>query len=458
MPTAGDCPAMPTVVQYAIVTNLQTLSLWPKAVEALQSKYELKWPGKVLLEVYDDAVTSGIRACLPALRRHLPSYTCFLQHRSLCTGQLVRDVHQLTRELDPSTPYTDTVWGILTGYEEEDVLFALRQPPLTVRRGTGNSPMCVAHLESGLWFSEGERGLAIRKLPTESSSQREKCPNDASKAFVEELSSWRDIEKDEGIDFIGTSGHASATDLSMGYSFKSGSICSEKGWLFSCPLNKSESIAYVKRNESPKILSAAGNCCMGHIVDENSMALAWMHSASVVQMTGYIVSTWFGYGGWGVNTYLCKEPGAMTFSEAFFANQQALLYTLHSKYGDASELVRQTSEECRGLIYDRDVVAFYGDPAWSAALPKNSSHSSYTHTITQTNSVVTEGWIEWKYCLTTKKSGRWVRPPVYVFPSRVQDAHLVFGDGVLTCRFLLLPLSGSYRTGEEHTVTYRTLL
>ena len=103
---------------------------------------------------------------------------------------------------------------------------------------------------------------------------------------------------------------------------------------------------------------------MGHIVDENSMALAWMHSASVVQMTGYIVSTWFGYGGWGVNTYLCEEPGAMTFSEAFFANQQALLYTLHSKYGDASELVRQTSEvsrfnlrsRCRGILWRPSLV------------------------------------------------------------------------------------------------------
>ena len=37
--------------------------------------------------------------------------------------------------------------------------------------------------------------------------------------FVEELSTWRDVEEDEGVDFIGTSGHATERDLNMGYMF-----------------------------------------------------------------------------------------------------------------------------------------------------------------------------------------------------------------------------------------------
>ena len=441
------------------MTSPKTRRLWPKAVEALRSKYEQKWPGKVRLVEYDTAAGGDacVRRCLPELREYLPSYTCFLEHHSHCTGQFIRHVNQLTRELDPSTPYGDTVWGILTGYVEEDVLFALRQPPLTLRRGTGNSPMWVKTFQSGLWFSEGEKGLAIRKLPTEASDQRERCPDDATGVFVEELSAWRDIEEDQGVDFVGTSGHASERDLKMGYSFKSGTLCSSKGQLFSRPLDGSECVA-VRRNDSPKVLSAAGNCLMGHIADENSMALGWMHSACVVQMTGYIVSTWFGYGGWGVNNYLCEEPGGMSFSEAFFANQQALLHTLHAKYGAASDQVRQSTHECKGLLHDRDSVAFYGDPAWSAALPRDSPHANYSHTVIRKSATPSEsGWTEWEYRLTTRKSAKWVRPPVYVFPSRVWGTRLVSGDAILTCRFLLLPLTGEYRTGEEHIVTYQTL-
>ena len=440
------------VVHYAIVTSSETQKRWPRAVKALRTKYEEKWPGMVRIFRYDSE--SGVRSVLPTLRECSPSYTCFLEHHSFCSKLFVRTVHQLTRELDPSTPYGDTVWGILTGCVEEDVLFAIRQPPLTLKRATGNSPMCVRTFPSGLWFSEGERGVTVRKVPSEQGEQRERCPDDATAAFVKELSTVRDVEQDEGVDFIGTSGHATERDLQMGYSFKSGSLCSKKGQLYGRPLNGSQLIA-VERNESPKVLSAAGNCLMGHISDEDCMALGWMHSACVVQMTGYIEPTWFGYGGWGVNDYLCR---GLTFSEAFFANQQALLYTLHSKYGEISGQEHQRSREHEGLLHDRDNVAFYGDPLWQASFDKHSISGNYTYSVVcKTATPSSDGWLEWEYRLNTLKSGKWSRPPVYVFPSRVREATLVSGDGVLTGRFLLLPLSGHFTSGEQHIVTYKTL-
>ena len=442
-------------IEYAIVTSLKTQRLWPEAVKALQSKYEDKWPGKVRLVRYDAG--SGVRSCLPMLRECVPSYTCFLEHHSLCSAEFVRHVNQLTRELDPSTPYGDTVWGILTGYVEEDVLFAVRQPPLTLRRATGNCPMWEKAFQSGLWFSEWQKGVASRKLPTEAGPQRESCPDDATLAFVRELSAWRDIEKDQGVDFIHTSGHATEAGLEMGYNFQSGSLRSCKGQLCAHPLSGSQPVA-VRRNDSPKVLSAAGNCLMGHIADENSMALGWMHSACVVQMTGYIVPTWFGYGGWGVNNYLCEEPGGMSFSEAFFANQQALLHKLHSKYGGMGAEVSQDTREWKGLLYDRDNVAFYGDPAWAAALDSDSPHARHSHIVIQRSSEPDKnGWIEWEYHLVTHQSAKWDRPPVYVFPSRVQGVELVSGDAILTCRFLLIPLTGKYGPGKQHVVMYKTL-
>ena len=441
-------------VQYAIVTSQRTQHLWPRALEALRSKYEHKWPGRVRLVTYDESAVGSVRNALLTLRQHSPSFTCFLEHHSLCSREFVRDVHRLTRELETSTPYGDTVWGILTGYCEEDVLFALRQPPLVIRRATGNSPMFVKTFPSGLWFSEREKGMAIRKLPSEDSGQRESCPADATAAFIKELSSVRDVDNDEGVDFIGTSGHATEKDLQMGYSFKSGSLVSSKGSLYACSQD-GLCHALVERNECPKVLSAAGNCLMGHILDQDCMALAWMHSACVVQMTGYTENTWFGYGGWGVNNYLCEEPGGMTFSEAFFANQQALLHTLDSKYRQAppksgSEMPR----EHLGLLYDRNCVAFYGDPAWEASLEKGSSQANYKHCVVEKSST-SNGWVELEYTLTTLKSGEWSRPPVYVFPARAKRVRLISGGAVVTCRFLLLPLTGHYNAGEQHTVAFQ---
>ena len=434
-------------VQYVIVTSSKTQQLWPRALKALQDKYEGKWPGMVRLVTYDSE--NGVRNTLEVLRHYSPSYTCFLEHHSLCCKQFVRHINQLIRELDPSTVYGDTVWGILTGYVEEDVLFAVRQPPLTIKRATGNSPMCVKAFQSGLWFSEGEKGIAIRKLPSEQSEQRERCPDDATEAFVRELSAWRDIEEDTGVDFIGTSGHASEKDLKMGYKFESGCVCSNKGQLHGRMLNGSN--VAVQRNDCPKVMSAAGNCLMGHISDENCMALAWMHSACVVQMSGYIVPTWFGYGGWGVNNYLCEEPGGMTFSQAFYSNQQALLYTLHTKPD-------KTPHELEGLIHDRDNVVFYGDPAWAASLEEYPCHTKYTHSVVLKGAPPTSGgWSVWEYCLTTQRSGKWERPPVYVFPTSVSETRLIRGSGIITCRFLLLPLTGEYDAQEKHIVTYQTL-
>ena len=440
-----------------IVTSQRTLGLWPRAMEALRCKYEEKWPGRVRLTTYDDSVPGGVTNTLGSLRQHSPSYTCFLEHHSLSSRDFVRSVHTLTRELDPSTPYGDTLWGILTGYVEDDVLFAVRQPPLVISRATGNSPMRVKMFRSGLWFSEGEKGVAIRKLPTENSEQRESCPDDATAVFVKELSTVRDIDNDEGVDFIGTSGHASEKNLKMGYSFDSGTIISKKGCLYGRSLDGSQLVP-VKRNECPKVLSAAGNCLMGHVSDEDCMALGWIHSACVVQMTAYTESTWFGYGGWGVNNYLCEEPGGMTFSEAFFANQQALLHTLHSKYGQVCEETEGLTREHAGLVYDRDCVAFYGDPAWEATLEKGSSHAHYSHSVVQRSTTPAgDGWVEWEYAVRTLKSGKWSRPPVYVFPERVQRVKLISGgEVVLTCRFLLLPLTGGYSAGEQHTVVFQT--
>ena len=326
----------------------------------------------------------GIRSCLTELSKLKPSFCCFLTHHSECGKEYVQYVNQLTRAIDPSVPYSDTIWGILTGLVEEDILFTLKQEPLTVKRTVGNCPIDLEKFDAGVWFSEFEKGVAFRKDTGMSKPVQEVCTGDTTALIVEELSTERE-EEEKGVDMVITSGHATERDWNIGYAFKSGKFRCHAGQLYGCELSGSK--IDVKRTRSPKIFSAAGNCLMGHVSDENCMALGWMHSASVVQMVGYVVPTWFGCGGWGVHKYFINNPGSLTFAEAFFANQQSLLHELHSKYerhvgttledhervyqrcfGTDKSVGESIPRECVGLLYDCDNVAFYGDPAWEARL------------------------------------------------------------------------------------------
>ena len=401
---------------YAIVCSENTRSVWATAVVKLREKYERKWPGQVYLLTYQassehqpDPTIPVFQSCLPSLSEIRPSYCCFVAHYSECDKRFVRDVNKLTRQLDPSHPYTDTVWGILTGLTEEDVLFAVQQDSLVIHRVVGNCPIDLEKFSSGMWFSEFQQGVSFHKDPSsqcisavpELTSQEsnmtapsaavvveKKCPPDTTLLIASEISSPRRPEINQGVDMVISSAHATERDWTIGYAFHSGKFLCREGQLYGLSLEGER--MDVQPTGSAKILSAAGNCLMGYISDEDCMALAWMHSANVVQMVGYVEPTWFGYGGWGVHNYFINNPGSMSFSAAFFANQQSLLHLLHSRYGQHVEsslgehrevyskcfntsltAKEGMPRECSGLLYDRDNVAFYGDPAWEATLAEN---------------------------------------------------------------------------------------
>ena len=377
---------------YAVVCSKNTQQLWPNALSKLQEKYEARWPGKFRTIIYSQSTDVSIRSCLKELSEVKPHFSCFLAHHSECSRDFVQHVNRLTRELDPSHPFTDTIWGILTGLHEEDVLSALDQGPLSIQRVVANCPVDLEKFRSGVWFSEFEEGASYCKVSRQSAPAKKECPQDTTELIVHEISEERKqfagddgTLTETGVDMIISSGHATEEDWNIAYCYEGGKFLCKNGQLYGSSLT-GKSIN-VHRSKSPKILSAAGNCLMGHISDEHCMALGWMHSANIVQMTGYVEPTWFGYGGWGVHKYFVNNPGSMSFAEAFFANQQSLLHELYSKYGHhmgttleshhsvykkcfntSSSAREDISRECSGLIYDRDNVAFYGDPAWRAEL------------------------------------------------------------------------------------------
>ena len=169
------------------------------------------------------------------------------------------------------------------------------------------------------------------------------------------------------------------------------------------------------------------------------MALAWMHSVGVVQMTGYLVPTWYGYMGWGVHTYFIDLPGALSFCESFFANNQSLIYKLHSQYPDVAlvsdgdvdmeVLINQPDldKDCVGLLHDRDAVAFYGDPAFEAKLVLKEEAQPYTVTTLQLQMETEEGWKRYEAKFVFKSS--FGRLPIYIFPRSVTGYRLAARGG-----------------------------
>ena len=449
---------------YSVVVSRETRVKLPNAVTELVAKYEKVWPGRVTLVEYVDDPTCSLED-LQALR---PSYCCFVTSHHECSRKFVSRIHYLTRQIDPSNPYYDTVWGILTGRNEEDILFALRQKPLVIRRVLSGTPVNLNNFESGVWYNEGKKGEATRRKIGSNEVLKEECPGDAIGEIVRELNTPRDIEGGDGVDMVVTSGHASENDWNIGYSFESGRLVAKEGNLYGMTVDGK--IIPVTHNGSAKVYSAAGNCLMGHVNGDNCMALSWMHSAGVVQMTGYTVVTWFGYAGWGVHTYFIDNPGSLTFCEAFYANHQSLLANLYRKYPVslcATDTIIGENEECTGLRHDQDKVAFYGDPAYEARLLECKENNLYTTSIEllpDTDESTSHEWTVCKLSVYTKCHGKFhcsepttesmtfPRPPVFILPCMMREIKVVEGEAVANCRSVLLPLVGKYTQGQSHSV------
>jgi zinc protease len=199
------------------------------------------------------------------------------------------------------------------------------------------------------------------------------------------------------------------------------------------------------------------------------MALAWIGSAGARQMIGYTVPTWYGYAGWGVIDYFVEQPGRFTLQEAWLANQLALVW----KLGQADP-TRTTEEpvpgttagddDVSGLLHDRDVTVFYGDPKWEARMApgplrwteklEETRPDEFTWTITPSAGRNTFAAVD------TNGSQRGGRPLVLLLPRRFEKLELLEGSEwqpVLGDDFLLIPNPGTARELPEHlTIRFKS--
>lgn len=415
---------------YCVVVQEATCAMpaWKAVVDALVEKHD----GRLLK--YESSPTE----VLNELRKHRPRHTCFVATPQQSTRSFVAEVHQLTRRLD-ADPYTDTLWGILTGYDAANALtIAQHKKPLVVRKVAAGTEVALEMCEQGLWYDELVKNKLVKKQQGGSVKQLQ-GPDDTTAALAKTLNDYQP-------DLFVTSGHATERNWQIGFRYRNGYFKSSAGQMFGEDTQRKR-IEIDSRN--PKVYLPIGNCLMGNIDGPDAMALAWMNDVGVRQMIGYTVPTWFGYGGWGVLDYFVEQPGRYSLTEAFFANHQALLHSIETKAGNQ-----------RGLTFDRDVVAFYGDPKWDARLADGdrayeqsltSNGNLYTFTITPQHGD------ESFQPVNTNGAQRGWRPIVHWLPERVKDVKIISGEEfqpLVTDDFILVPNPRTCDSSVKYVVTF----
>ena len=435
---------------YVILVSEDTSSKpeWQKVVDTLSKKY----PNSQTLKFKDNPAE-----ILNKLKEIHPRYTCIVAQSDEVTRKFVAITHEVTRRLD-NDPYTDTFWGILTGYNAENALrIATTKEPLEIKKAASGTELAMDMIHEGKWYCELVKGKMVEK-PAGGELTQKSVPQDTTKALVDSLNVYKP-------DMFVTSGHATERDWMIGFRYKNGFFVCKDGSIMGRDMQKQ----FFKVNSpNPKVYLPIGNCLMGHIKGKESMALAWMNSAGVHQMLGYTVPTWYGYAGWGCLDYFVEQPGRYTFTEAFFANQHALIHRIESCFPTPSspltEIAKKqklSSHDRKGMHFDKNVVVFYGDPAWQAKMkekPKfyeqklEEKDGIYTFTITGNKGPKSFTPVN------TNGAQRGWRPIVQHFESRLKNIEIIEDNGlnaVVEDDFILIPNPKSYNPEKQYKVTFK---
>jgi hypothetical protein len=436
---------------YAVVVSKKTYAdpNWQKVAEALKAKYG----GRII------TWEAGVGEVQKDLAAWMPNYACFVARPEEAGRDFVVAIHRLTRRLNDD-PYTDCLWGILTGYTPDDALRLARETkPLVLKKClSGTRDGQLGPFDEGVAFDEGKAGGMAAKS-ADGKIEQKGCPADSTKSIADYLTAQKP-------DCFITSGHASQHDWAIGYSFAGGRLAHKDGQLLAVDVQRRASAV---TSPNPKVYLPVGNCLIGDIPGRDCMVTSLIHSAGVYQMFGYVVPTWYGQGGWGIQEYYLGQPGRFTLTEAFFANTQAMLYDLQTRFPKAAKVDFEkynleedpkllntlaakhgiSGRDELGLLWDRDTVAFYGDPAWQARPAVR--HLAWDQEVSVKDNRYT-------FTVTARQDGKWPgKPLIQLLPERVKNMKVVEGadrSPVITSSFILLPLKGDFKSGDKVQIVF----
>lgn len=374
----------PTLPQerYAIVVSSKVLNdaAWKAATV---DELLLKYPNAEVISWENDVTEAKT-----ALAEFLPAFTAFVVKPEDAGVHFTIAVSHLTRELDED-PYTDTFWGVITGYDAEAARKVAAAQPIMIERALDCSGCDLTAFKRAWRYSEDHRGtMKTWCAETDEAVQTASCDTDNTHGVLERL------QKDR-VQFLATSGHATQHDWQMGYCGPNMQLRHKDGALIALDTKFK---AYAAHTDEPKVYFANGNCLIGDIDKTDCMALSWMRDGGVRQMMGYTVTTWFGAQGWGTLGLFTDTAGMTTAAEAFHFTNAAIVETLeraiettgatdlrtyrlkkivqlnqplsrqlakwYAALPDEERAQKQAFfKDVVGHLHDRDVVCFYGDPA-----------------------------------------------------------------------------------------------
>jgi zinc protease len=449
-------PGYAIVVQEEVAKNPE----WRKVCEALVSRH----PGAELV-MWDKEIEDA----LPKLRSLHPAFTCFVAPCTEVGPKVVAAIHRLTRRYDDDA-YTDTRWGILTGYDAATALELARfDKPIVVKRVSSGTAFAMEMVDEGIAYDELVANKVVKKLGGAGKAVRSHCATDTTKLLADTLTDWN-------ADLFITSGHGFKRGWQIGFRYKNGSFGSTDGRLLGKPSNGEQ---FEIRSDHPRVYLPIGNCLIGCIEDKDAYAIAMMKSAGVKGMIGYTVPTWYGYAGWGCLDYFLEQPGRYTLNQAFLANQLALVHRLESAFPGAGKFSPEPGRVVRkgipelsahgkkagvkpsdfsGLLHDRDTLAYYGDPALDARMdPRLCAYGQKLERDGDVYTLTVAGRRGGKSFapVDTNGSQRGGRPIVAFLPNRIGKAEVLEGgewSPVIADDFILVPNPGE---GEGIKVRFR---
>ncbi len=399
-------------LSYAVLTTTTTAQLpeWQEVIAALVAKY----PGAQVVTV--DKLTE--EAITEALRSVSPRYVAAVLQPQEVGREAVNHLHRAARRVDDDI-WGDCIWGIVTGYSAKDALrIAGDNKPLVIKRVLGTTNVGWHPFEYSYCITDWTDSPVLEqngyKEPTATTYGKNtpEGQNGLQSLFAERLSN-------AASQMVVSSSHATQFNLEMPFSrglifpannrfyqLSGPDMTYFFGALSNARRGRTEALAalaehrkcpVIEPDGNTRVWIAAGNCLFGDACNTNqSMAITALSAYTCNQVVGYTVPSWYGAGGWGTLGNFVDMAEKTTLAEAWFLNNQFILHNtqkLHpallkqqfdgeqldyrfqsSIFRSGVPINQDNARDVLGLVHDRDVVAFYGDPAWSATI--DSSHST----------------------------------------------------------------------------------
>ncbi len=417
-PVAKETPSK----RYVVLISEKTASdpEWKKVAQTLAAKHK----GLIV------TVKDTIFAKKDELKKMAPRYLALVARPEEVARPVVNDLHRLTRQLDDD-PYGDCIWGIVTGYTAADAMrIAATSEPLIITRGMGTTNVDASRFEKSMCITDWKPFQFVEK--------KTPADNDMQPVFYEEGLKVQQDPKALGVtpklmEYWGsaepqlfvTSSHATQFNLEMPFgkgiivsgnnkfyaldsqqfdefrTFLGGALFQGRETDLTNFLNRVKPVE-VKANTTPAVWLASGNCLIGDAKNtKNSMVVTALSGYGFNQFVGYTVPSWYGEGGWGTLSLFFTNHDSSSLAEAWYLNNQFILdktvtnypklMNIHFNSPDIQTCFQMDREfgmgvqaagygmgkDTIGLIHDRDVVAFYGDPAWVARLDESKAQSPW---------------------------------------------------------------------------------